>query len=465
MTIDSSAPSRRATRAASIAVLPPPYTATRRPITGRSPLATSCRNETASIILPASMLGMSTRLDRWAPMATKTASKPPSFCSASRSLILWFWVKTMPRPRNILDAEIDRLRGLGIVFTQNHKIKDLLAEQKEGGFDAVFVAIGAHLSKRVDIPSMDAGKMIDAVSFLHDVASGERPVIGRRVAVYGGGNTAMDAARVARRLGAEESIVIYRRGEEQMPANAAEKEEAIREGVQMNWLRTISAMDSDSMTVEIMELDESGKARGTGRYETMAADTVILALGQEADSNFLKNIPGLRFENDVVRVDPISLMTDVPGIFAGGDVVPSDRTVTIGVGHGKRAARMIDNWLFNRQAALRTKHPIATLDMLNLWYFGDHERRLEPELALEHRMDFAEVVEGLKAEEAHFEASRCLSCGNCIECDGCLGSCPEDAVIKLGKGYRYRYNYEKCTGCASCYEQCAVHAIEMIPEH
>src|SRR5665647_3530770 len=158
-------------------------------------------------------------------------------------------------PRNILDAEIDRLRGLGIVFTQNHKIKDLLAEQKEGGFDAVFVAIGAHLSKRVDIPSMDAGKMIDAVSFLHDVASGERPVIGRRVAVYGGGNTAMDAARVARRLGAEESIVIYRRGEEQMPANAAEKEEAIREGVQMNWLRTISAMDSDSMTVEIMELD------------------------------------------------------------------------------------------------------------------------------------------------------------------------------------------------------------------
>ena len=367
-------------------------------------------------------------------------------------------------PRNILDAEIDRLRNLGIVFVQNHKVKDLLAEQKEGGFDAVFVAIGAHLSKRVDIPSMDAARMIDAVSFLHDVASGERPVIGRRVAVYGGGNTAMDAARVARRLGAEESIVIYRRGEEQMPAHEAEKEEAIREGVQMNWLRTISAMDADSMTVEIMELDEQGKAHGTGRFETMAADTVILALGQEADSNFLKNIPGLQFENDVVRVDPMSLMTDVPGIFAGGDVVPSDRTVTVGVGHGKRAARMIDNWLFSRQAAPRTKHPLATLDMLNLWYFGDHERRLEPELGLEHRTDFAEVVEGLNAEEAHFEAARCLSCGNCIECDGCLGSCPEDAIIKLGKGYRYQYNYEKCTGCATCYEQCPVHAIEMIPE-
>ncbi|HSN10604.1 MAG TPA: NAD(P)-binding protein [Propionibacteriaceae bacterium] len=367
-------------------------------------------------------------------------------------------------PRNILDAEIDRLRNLGIVFVQNHKVKDLLAEQREGGFAAVFIAIGAHLSKRVEIPSMDAGKMIDAVSFLHDVASGERPVIGRRVAVYGGGNTAMDAARVARRLGAEESIVIYRRGEEQMPAHAAEKDEAVREGVKMNWLRTISAMDADSMTVEIMELDENGKARGTGRYETMATDTVILALGQEADSNFLRKIPGLRFENDVVRVDETTLMTDVPGIFAGGDVVPSDRTVTIGVGHGKRAARMIDNYLFNRQAGPRVKHPLASLDMLNLWYFGDHARRMEPELAVEHRVDFAEVVEGLKAEEAHFEASRCLSCGNCIECDGCLGACPEDAIIKLGKGFRYRYNYEKCTGCASCFEQCPVHAIEMIPE-
>ena len=367
-------------------------------------------------------------------------------------------------PRNILDAEIDRLRNLGIVFVQNHKVKDLLAEQREGGFDAVFVAIGAHLSKRVEIPSMDAGKMIDAVSFLHDVASGERPVIGRRVAVYGGGNTAMDAARVARRLGAEESIVIYRRGEEQMPAHAAEKDEAVREGVKMNWLRTISAMGADSMTVEIMELDENGKARGTGRYETMAADTVILALGQEADSNFLRNIPGLRFDNDVVRVDETTLMTDVPGIFAGGDVVPSDRTVTIGVGHGKRAARTIDNYLFNRQAAPRVKHPLASLDMLNLWYFGDHARRMEPELALEHRYDFTEVVEGLTAEEAHFEASRCLSCGNCIECDGCLGACPEDAIIKLGKGFRYRYDYEKCTGCASCFEQCPVHTIEMIPE-
>ena len=369
-------------------------------------------------------------------------------------------------PRDVVDAEIARITALGVTIKQNHYVKDLLAEQEEGGFDAVFVAIGAHLSKRVDIPSMDAGRIVDAVSFLRDVASGERPVIGRRVAVYGGGNTAMDAARVARRLGAEESIVVYRRTEAQMPAHAAEKEAAEAEGVQMNWLRTIQAMESNAVTVEIMELDENGKAVGTGRFEELEADTVILALGQEADSDFLKAIPGMRFDGDVVRVDPHTLMTDVEGIFAGGDAVPSDRTVTIGVGHGKRAARMIDAFLFNHRSPERAKKPLATLDMLNLWYFGDHARRIEPELDASVRTEgFEEIVDGLKPEEALFEANRCLSCGNCIECDGCLGSCPEDAIIKLGKGFRYRFDYEKCTGCAACYEQCPVHAIEMIPEH
>ena len=130
-----------------------------------------------------------------------------------------------------------------------------------------------------------------------------------------------------------------------MPAHAEEKEGAEREGVKMNWLRTISSVDESDLTVEIMELDENGKARGTGRFEKLEADTVILALGQEADSNFLRRIPGMHFDHDVVQVNPRTLMTDVPGIFAGGDAVPSDRTVTIGVGHGKRAAKQIDAYL------------------------------------------------------------------------------------------------------------------------
>lgn len=369
-------------------------------------------------------------------------------------------------PRNVLDAEISRLINLGVKITNDYVVKDLLADQAEGGFEAVFVAIGAHLSKRIDIPNRDASKIVDAVTFLRDVASGERPLIGRKVAVYGGGNTAMDAARVARRLGAEESIIVYRRTEEQMPAHAEEKEGAVAEGVKMNWLRTISSVDEDQLTVEIMELDAAGKARGTGRFEKLEADTVILALGQETDSNFLRRIPGMHFDHDVVQVDPRTLMTDVPGIFAGGDAVPSDRTVTIGVGHGKRAAHQIDAWLAGHDATERPKHDLASFEKLNLWYFGDARRNTQPELQPGERVtDFDEIVGGLTDEHAHTEAARCLSCGNCFECDGCLGSCPEGAVIKLGKGNRYRYDYDKCTGCATCYEQCPVGAIEMIGEN
>jgi len=368
-------------------------------------------------------------------------------------------------PRDVLDAEIGRIADLGVTMVTDHTVTDLMAEQIEGRFDAVFVAIGAHLSRRVDIPSRDASRILDAVSFLRDVASGERPEIGSRVAIYGGGNTAMDAARVARRLGAEESIIVYRRTEAQMPAHAFEKEEAVAEGVTMNWLRTISSVDESELTVEIMELDEKGVPRGTGRYEQLAADTVILALGQQTDSNFLRKIPGMRFEHDVLKVDGRTLMTDVPGIFAGGDAVPSERTVTVGVGHGKRAARQIAAWLAARPPVEHVKHPVATFDTLHVWYFGDNTRTTQPELEPTARVrDFDEIVGGLTPEQAHVEAARCLSCGNCFECDGCLGACPEDAVIKLGKGRRYRFDYEKCTGCGTCYEQCPVHAIEMIAE-
>ena len=159
------------------------------------------------------------------------------------------------------------------------------------------------------------------------------------------------------------------------------------------------------------------------------------------------------------------MMTGVAGIFAGGDMVPSERTVTVAVGHGKKAARHIDRWLRASAAVRPAKHDLATFDRLHLWYFGDAARRQQPELPPENRItDFSEVVGGLSAEEATYEAGRCLSCGNCFECDGCLGACPEDAVIKLGAGHRYRFDYDRCTGCGACFEQCPVHAIEMVAE-
>jgi NADPH-dependent glutamate synthase beta subunit-like oxidoreductase len=367
-------------------------------------------------------------------------------------------------PRDVLDAEIGRIAALGVRMVCNHRVEDLAAERDAGGFDAVFVAVGAHLSKRVDIPAVDAGPIVDALAFLHSVAAGERPVIGRRVAVYGGGNTAMDAARTARRLGAE-PLIVYRRTREQMPAHAEEAEDAEREGVRINWLRTITAFEGAELQVELMELDETGFPQPTGRFETLEADTVILALGQDSDTGFLRAMPGVEFQRDGTVVVSPSLETGSPGVFAGGDMVPSERTVTIGVGHGKKAARHIDTWLRDVSAASAPKHDVADFDKLHLWYFGDNPRRQQPELELEERVsDFGEVLGSLSAAEAVYEAGRCLSCGNCFECDGCLGACPEDAVIKLGVGSRYRFDYDKCTGCATCFEQCPVHAIEMVPE-
>ena len=368
-------------------------------------------------------------------------------------------------PRDVLDDEIERIGALGVRITCGHRVEDLAAERRVGNFDAAFVAVGAHLAKRVNIPAQDASSMIDAVSFLRGVASGERPDVGRHVAVYGGGDTAMDAARVARRLGAEDAVIIYRRTRAQMPAHEQELEEAEREGVHIHWLRTITAFDRPEIQVEAMELDESGRPRPTGRFETLAADTVIMALGQDTESAFMRNLPGVEFEDDgSVRVSE-SLMTGCPGVFAGGDMVPCERTVTVGVGHGRKAAHHIDAWLRDASGERPPKHPIATFDQLHLWYFGDAARRAQPELAPEDRVaGFEEVMGGLTAEAATYEARRCLSCGNCFECDGCLGACPEDAIIKLGPGHGYQYNYDRCTGCGTCFDQCPVHAIEMFPE-
>ncbi|MFD1049255.1 FAD-dependent oxidoreductase, partial [Kibdelosporangium lantanae] len=240
---------------------------------------------------------------------------------------------------------------------------------------------------------------------------------------------------------------------------------AEREGVRINWLRTITAVDGDEVTVEVMELDAENRPRPTGRFETLTADTVILALGQETETAFLRAVPGVEFTTDGTVVVSPSLMTGHPGIFAGGDMVPSERTVTVGIGHGKKAARHIDAYLRGTEVVSPAKHDVVTFDAMHPWYFNDAARRSPAEQEPAERVaDFTEVVGGLDVTQATYEARRCLSCGNCFECDGCLGSCPEDAVVKLGPGQRYEFDYDKCTGCGTCFEQCPVHAIEMIAE-
>jgi NADPH-dependent glutamate synthase beta subunit-like oxidoreductase len=379
--------------------------------------------------------------------------------------MMHFGIPKYRLPREILDAEIDRIRGLGVDIVLNHKVTDLLAEKAAGHFDAVFLAVGAHLSKRQDIPARDAGRIYDALQFLEAVeVNGEAPKLGRRVAVYGGGNTAMDAARTAERLGAT-PIIIYRRTREQMPAHAFEADEAIEEGVAIHWLRTIKQFDGTTLTVEVMALDASGFPQPTGQLETLEADSVILALGQETDTTFLRSVPGIEFRKDGTVVVGPDMQTGCAGVFAGGDMVPFDRTVTTAVGHGKKAARRMDAWLRSASDVTAAKHEVATYDMLRLWYHAEAKKRGQGSIDItRRRQTFDEVVAGLSADAARYEAQRCLSCGNCFECDGCHSACPEQAVMKLGPGKRYAYDFDRCTGCAICYDQCPCGAITMVLE-
>jgi NADPH-dependent glutamate synthase beta subunit-like oxidoreductase len=379
--------------------------------------------------------------------------------------MLHFGIPSYRLPRAELDSEIKRIEDTGVKIVLNHRVTDLTAEKAAGDFDAVFVAVGAHLSKRVDIPAREAGKIMDAISFLKSVETGSLPKLGRRVAIYGGGNTAMDAARTAKRLGAEEAFIIYRRDREHMPAHEFEADEAIEEGVKINWLRTIKEIDHTKFTVEVMKVDENGRPQPTGRFETLEADSLILALGQDTDTDFLKKVPGVEFQRDGTVIVSDNMMTGCAGVFAGGDMVPSERTVTIATGHGKKAAHYIDAYLRGETYVKPSKHELVGFEKLHVWYLSEAPQKEQHHLTIQERQtSFKEVLAGLSEGEALYEARRCFSCGNCFECDGCYGACPEHAIIKLGPGKRYRYDYDLCTGCAVCYEQCPCHAIDMIPE-
>ncbi len=378
--------------------------------------------------------------------------------------MLHFGIPAYRLPRPGLLAEIARIERMGVRIVLNHKVTDLLAERDSGRFDAVFIAIGAHVGKHADIPARDAVQVLDAVKLLHDTAAGNAPLLGRRVVVYGGGNTAMDAARSLRRLGADEALIVYRRDRAHMPAHQFEADEALAEGVKIKWLTTIKEIVGPTLTVERMTLDEKGRPQPTGELETLEADAVVLALGQDSDSDFLRRVPGIEFKWDTVVVDR-QMMTGHPGIFAGGDMVPAERTVTVAVGHGKKAARCIDAWLRGTTYDKPASSPLVTFDMLNLPVFSDVDPAVQQHLANEDRVSgFDEVMRGLNEVEARHEAQRCLSCGNCFECDNCYAACPEQAIAKLGPGLGYSVDAEKCTGCGTCFEQCPCHAIEMVAE-
>jgi NADPH-dependent glutamate synthase beta subunit-like oxidoreductase len=368
-------------------------------------------------------------------------------------------------PRDVLDAEIGRILDLGVELELDTKVEDLERVLERDGFNAVFLAVGAHLGRRAYIPAGSAAKVLDAVAVLRSMEGEEQPLLGRRVAVYGGGNTAIDVARTAKRLGAEEAIVVYRRTRDRMPAHDFEVEEAEEEGVLMKWLSTVKHAEEGVLLLERMELDESGFPQPTGELEELHADSLVLALGQDVDLSLLDRVPRLEVEDGVVKVGE-NMMTGRPGVFAGGDMVPAERTVTVAIGHGKKAARHIDAWLRFGDHEPAPKHELAAFEQLNTWYYADAPRSLQPKLDLLRRQStFQEVVTGLDESTALYEARRCLSCGNCFSCDNCFGVCPDNAVLKTDDpAAPYAIDLDYCKGCGICVAECPCGAIEMVPE-
>jgi NADPH-dependent glutamate synthase beta subunit-like oxidoreductase len=368
-------------------------------------------------------------------------------------------------PRDVLDAEVARVAAMGVTFRYGEKVTDIAVSMAEAGAHAAFLAIGAHIAKRAYIPAKDSARILDAVSVLRSMEGADKPMLGRRVVVYGGGNTAIDVARTARRLGATDAVIVYRRTREKMPAHDFELEEALQEGVTVKWLSTITQAEGAHLTIERMVLDADGKPQPTGEIETLDADSLVLALGQDVDMSLISAIPGLGTQDGVVMVDPVTMMTSHPGLFAGGDMAPGERNVTVAIGHGKKAARQIDAWIAGQTLPVKPAQKLADFDRLNPWYYTDAPASIRPQLDLARRTSaFAEVQGGLTEGTALYEARRCLSCGNCFECDNCYGVCPDNAVIKLGPGNRFTIDLDYCKGCGICAAECPCGAIDMVLE-
>jgi NADPH-dependent glutamate synthase beta subunit-like oxidoreductase len=395
-------------------------------------------------------------------------------------------------PRDVLDREIAAIEALGVQIETGRRLGRSLSWDDLAGYGAVFLAFGQQKSRSMGIPGEDALGVEHGIEFLERMNMGESVELGRRVAVIGGGNTAMDAARSARRLGAEVTVV-YRRSRKEMPAIAEEIEEAEEEGVQFHLLAAPVEMLAEGGRVRAMrcirmqlgEPDASGRRRPEplpGSEFEIEVDNVLLALGQVAD---LAGLPDdVAHERGYIQAE-LSGLTTRAGVFAGGDVVTGFGTVTHAIGSGKRAAVAIDRYLCgeglgefpplarNMRVASREVVPdLVDFEQLNLSYFRYQERPADRRPPVAERLSgFEESNLGLTEETVIREAVRCFRCGTCNQCDNCYNFCPDISVLRKGEDEvsypefsYYEFYYEYCKGCGICAAECPRHAITMEEE-
>ncbi len=367
-------------------------------------------------------------------------------------------------PRERLTAEITRIEAMGVDMQCNTRIDDVQAARRDGNFDAVFLSVGAQVPKVVDIPKAGDMPVLDALQILRDTELEQPTELYGRVVVYGGGNTAMDVARTAIRLGALKATVVMLEAREHMMAHESEVRETLEEGGELMPLRAVREIDGNTIKLEKMTATNERWPRPRGEFETMEGDVFVQAIGQQVELVFLEGIPGLAVEDGRVTVDE-HMRTGAEGVFAGGDMIASGGSVTAAIGHGKKAARNIDAYLRGELYQPPDRAEPARFEYLEPWYYSDAPRSHRPRLDVVRRTSgFAEVVGNLDQETAAYEARRCMSCGNCFECDNCYGVCPDNAITKLGAGKGFEFKYDYCKGCGLCVSECPCGAIKMIPE-
>ena len=371
-------------------------------------------------------------------------------------------------PKEILDKEIGRLSNMDIDFNMGVKIgEDLAWEKIDNVFEAVFVAIGAYKEADLRIPGLDKKGVFNALEFLREVNLGKWPGIGKKIAVIGGGNSAIDCARVSRRLGAEVTLV-YRRSQEEMPAHPEEVAMAREEGVEFIFLaspkeiygqKDVSGIGLTKM--RLGEADSSGRRRPEPTDEIFELDcqTAILAIGESLKVEDLP--PSIIPDGNLVKTDDFG-GTNGSKFFAGGDIIDIPRTVTHAIGSGKRAAVAIDGFLKGMENYQNLDVEVIDYSGLNPFYFDYRPRTKTQIVPVDKRIsDFQEIVALPSQEETIYEARRCFNCGSCTECGNCYILCPDCSIIKDPNGYKYIVDLDYCKGCGICVQECPRGAMKM----
>ncbi len=348
-------------------------------------------------------------------------------------------------PKEELKKDIDYIRSWGVEIKPNTPVKDPEGLLKNG-YDAVYIATGAHIERRLPVEGEDLEGVYYGVEFLKKVNMGEKVAVGAKVAIIGGGNSAVDAARTALRLGAEKVTIIYRRSRVEMPANDEEIERAEKEGVQIEYLtnpKRIIGKNGKVAKIECLRMrlgapDASGRRTPIpipGSEFTIPIDTIIPTIGQTPDTSFLPKNTRLKLSERGNRfvVDEATLQTTVPGIFAGGDAVLGPATVIEAIAQGKRAAISIDRYLSGmglEEGRKEEPKRVAEPSLIELKGIIPQEREEGIVLEVAESISgFDEVELGLTEEQAKREAERCLNCGGCCECMECVSACEAEAII------------------------------------